>query len=527
MRVKTIETSSDNESSSLDNESSSLDNESSSSDSEYTSSSSNESQDKIADEGRMKTRSKTRRAETKSTPIVMIATCDVTKKKKKRMHDEEDSSEDNRKNVKKLLRLITGEGKKRGREKKSTAFVNVAYDAYTAEESEYYMDSRRHIRRKIAELEQRMRDLNESKIPLRFKVLLSEVDDKIKAVAIKKVDALYNLDGSSSEYYKILAWIEALCSLPISKYCSLPVDANSSKEHVRTFLWNVREQLNSTVYGHNQAKEQIIRLIAQWVINPNAKGMVIGIHGSCGVGKTTLVKDGICKVLNMPFAFLPLGGASDASFLEGHSYTYEGSTWGKIVDVLMKCKVSNPVLYFDELDKVSTSHKGDEIINKLIHLTDSSQNERFTDKYFYDVDIDLSRCLVIFSYNHEDQVNPILRDRMVRIRTEGYSLKDKKAIAKDFLIPKMLAEFSMKLGDISFSEDIIAYIVEYVEQEEGVRNLKRALHEIISSLNLLRLVSPEENVVAFPLEVTKQHVSDYVKSGTKAHAQTSCHMMYT
>ena len=98
--------------------------------------------------------------------------------------------------------------------------------------------------------------------------------------------------------------------------------------------------------------------------------------------KLPLVKEGLSKILNKPFSFIALGGASDGSFLEGHSFTYEGSVWGKIVNVLMESKCMNPVIYFDELDKVSDTQKGDEIINILIHLTDPAQNNQFNDKYY-------------------------------------------------------------------------------------------------------------------------------------------------
>ena len=120
-----------------------------------------------------------------------------------------------------------------------------------------------------------------------------------------------------------------------------------------------------------------------------------------------------------------MGGATDSSFLEGHSYTYEGSNWGKIVDILIQSKCMNPVIYFDELDKISGTPKGEEIIGILTHLTDTTQNSQFHDKYFSSLDFDLSKALFIFSYNDEDKINPILRDRMYRIETKGYKKKDK------------------------------------------------------------------------------------------------------
>ena len=134
---------------------------------------------------------------------------------------------------------------------------------------------------------------------------------------------------------------------------------------------------NTNVYGHKNSKEQIIRIIAQWVSNPSLKGNCIGIHGSPGVGKTKLIKDGLCKALDLPFVFIPFGGVNDSSYLTGHSFTYEGAIHGKIADSLMKANCMNPIIYFDELDKISDSYRGLEIINTLIHLTDSTQMIHF------------------------------------------------------------------------------------------------------------------------------------------------------
>ena len=113
--------------------------------------------------------------------------------------------------------------------------------------------------------------------------------------------------------------------------------------------------------------------------NPKSCGNVLAIQGPMGNGKTTLVKEGISKAIDRPFSFVALGGASDASFFYGHPYTYEGSHWGRIADILMTSKSMNPIIYFDELDKVSSTHKGDEIIHLLTHLTDPSQNNLFQD----------------------------------------------------------------------------------------------------------------------------------------------------
>ena len=185
---------------------------------------------------------------------------------------------------------------------------------------------------------------------------------------------------------------------------------------------------------------QIMQFVGQWITNPNAIGSAIAIKGPMGTGKTTLVKEGISKILGRDFAFIALGGATDSSFLEGHSYTYEGSSWGQIVEILIKSKTMNPVIYFDELDKISDTPKGEEIIGILTHLTDPSQNSQFHDKYFSEIDFDLSKCLFIFSYNDESKINPILKDRMYRIETKGYDSKQKTVISKNYLLPKIMEQ---------------------------------------------------------------------------------------
>ena len=248
---------------------------------------------------------------------------------------------------------------------------------------------------------------------------------------------------------------------------------------------------------------------------------------------TSLVKEGISKILNREFAFIPLGGATDSSYLEGHSYTYEGSTWGKIVDILIRSKSMNPVIYFDELDKISETPKGEEIIGILTHLTDTTQNSQFHDKYFAEIDFDLSKCLFIFSYNDPLKVNPILLDRMYKIKTTGYQVKDKIVIAKNYLIPKIRYEVNFKEGDIIIPDATLNYIIDnYTEKEDGVRNLKRCIEIIYKKLNLYRLVKPgttlfeKDNilVVEFPFTVTNDIVNNLIKKDESGLSKAAINM---
>jgi ATP-dependent Lon protease len=367
------------------------------------------------------------------------------------------------------------------------------------------------MRKKISETESRMIEMNNVTVPLRFKVLLSDMDDKVKAVAMKKVDTLAILDCGSA-FAKIKHWVDGLCSLPIGKYKKLPVEPTTSREEIGAFLESMKNKLDVSVHGHMEAKGHIIRLLAQWITNPSSKGLVIGIHGPPGIGKTELCKS-ICEVLDLPFAFVPLGGANDGAYLDGHSYTYEGSMWGKIADVLMKCNVMNPVLFFDELDKISESKKGEELVNLLIHLTDPTQNDRFNDKFFMDVELDLSRCLCIFSYNDDNKISPILRDRMVRVKTEGYSIKDKQAITYGHLLPGILKQFGFAPDAVTLEDDAVTRIIDIVEEEQGVRNLKRGLHDVVASINYDRFI--KKDAPDFPVKVRAEQVDGYVFTGRR------------
>lgn len=400
---------------------------------------------------------------------------------------------------------------KRGRVTRSPSPENTAYEMYDDLELSFYHGTTHEMRKKIALTESRILDMNDEATPLRFRVLLSDMDDKVKAVAMKKVDSLAMMDCGSA-YAKIRHWIDGICALPIGKYKKLPVEPESPRAQVGEFLEGMRMKLDKAVYGHAEAKGHIVRLLAQWITNPSSKGLVVGIHGPPGIGKTELCKS-VCEVLGLPFAFVPLGGANDGAYLDGHSYTYEGSMWGKLADVLMKCKVMNPVLFFDEVDKISESKKGEELVNLLIHLTDPTQNDRFNDKFFMDVELDLSRCLCIFSYNDETKISPILRDRMVRVRTEGYTVKDKQQIAKGHLLPGILKQFGLGSDAVSIDDSALARIVDVVEEEQGVRNLKRGIHDCVSYINYERLLGKPN--FDFPAKVTSDQVEEFVRTGLR------------
>ena len=357
--------------------------------------------------------------------------------------------------------------------------------------------------------------ITKTDVPLRFKILESDMDIKTKSIAITNVNKLNEMDVSTGEYYKMDKWINGLIKIPFGKYIHLPINNEHTSEEKREYLMKTQKILDKAIYGHEDAKMHILQVIGKWIRNPNSQGNVLGIQRPMGNGKTTLVKDGISSAIGRPFAFIALGGASDSAYFDGHSYTYEGSHWGRIIDILIDSKCMNPIIYFDELDKVSETYKGDEIIHLLTHLTDPSQNSLFQDNYFPGIHLDLSKALFIFSFNDELKIDRILKDRMYVINTKGFKPEDKISICRNYLLPELMETFLFKGDDLIISDETLLYIIDrYTGKEEGVRNLKRCLETIISKINIYNLSQngkeSEENVkmnfkikeFALPLTVT-------------------------
>lgn len=401
---------------------------------------------------------------------------------------------------------------------------------FTPEEKAYWRNLDEERKTEIMELQKSLKDKDLlGAMPMRFKFLTADIDSASKTLILAKLDQFQMMHEGSGEYFKLRNWLQSAARIPFGKYFPLPVTPSDPAPKIAGFLQDVHRTLDRKVYGHMETKNQILRILAQWIANPNSKGHVIGIQGFPGTGKTSLVKDGVCKALGLPFGFVALGGAADGSFLEGHSFTYEGSTYGKIAEILMKTQCMNPVLFFDELDKVSGTRRGDEVIGILTHLTDSTQNERFQDRYFGEIELNLSKSLIVFSYNDESLINPILKDRMITIRVKGYTTQDKLCIARDYLIPDILEQYKMTKEDVVFPTDVVEYIITKVNDEEGVRNLKRGIESIVSWINMHRYIPPEDGKkIEFPITITEEHVRQYLRpeDDSKKISKDILNMMY-
>jgi len=411
------------------------------------------------------------------------------------------------------------------KQKNMRIFKKIVRDKNTMNDFSFYEKLEIEEQKKIIKELREINKITRVEKPYRMTLLESEIPTTFKGAAMKKINSLRYMEPGSGEFYKIKNWVDTFMRIPFNKFNSLPISIEDGVEKCHDFMENAKNILDSAVYGLNDAKMQIMQMLGQLVTNPKSIGTAIAINGPPGTGKTSLVKEGISKILDRPFAFIALGGATDSSFLEGHSYTYEGSMWGKIVQILIDSKCMNPVIYFDELDKISDTPRGEEITGILTHLTDTSQNSQFHDKYFAEINFDLSKCLFIFSYNDESKVNPILKDRMYRIQTKGYNVKQKTIISNSYLLPKIREQVKFNEGDIIIPEETVHYIIDkFCNKEDGVRNLKRGLEIIHTKLNLYRLMKPGSNLfeedmslkVEFPFTITKNIVDKLIKTDTES-----------
>lgn len=311
------------------------------------------------------------------------------------------------------------------------------------------------------------------KVPIRFRVLYSKLPNKYD---------ILNRITSSCDSGKLETWVQSALNLPIGRLASPPSTLSSD---IESFLLDTREKMNRFVYGQNEAKDEILRLLCQWISSGALNSFAIALEGPPGIGKTTFAKNVIANVMNRPFNFISLGGATDAAYLLGHSFTYEGAIPGRISEALRVSKVMNPCFYFDELDKISKTAKGDEISNILVHLTDKEQNSEFSDRYFNGIKMDLSQSLFVFSYNNPRDINPVLLDRINVVKLKSPTIQDKIGIAKEHLVPRALKASAFKSNDIVLEDNILEYIINNYTDEEGVRNLDKCICKLISTIAVL------------------------------------------
>jgi hypothetical protein len=393
------------------------------------------------------------------------------------------------------------------------------------------------------EIVKHLNDINEHMKSGIAKDILNVIQQKKNKELIQIISAIQNITkntiysitkqrGKKENVQEIVMFVESIENQDIIYDVSNVINATKVQKirndmlslkskilNVESEITSIRKILDKSIHGHTYAKNQILKIIGQWM-NGTQSGYCFGFEGSPGIGKTSLAKKGLSNCLidvdgkSRPFAFIALGGSSNGSTLEGHSYTYVNSLWGRIVDILMETKCMNPIIYIDELDKVSKTEHGKEIIGILTHLIDTTQNDCFQDKYYSGINLDLSKALFIFSYNDPDNIDRILLDRIHRIHFDNLSMDEKIIIVKEHLLP----EINEKMGfhdTVVLPDDTIEYIIESYTVEPGIRKLKEIIFDLHGEINL-ELLSCSADTIEIPINIKADDLeSKYLKKYSK------------
>ncbi len=307
----------------------------------------------------------------------------------------------------------------------------------------------------------------------------------------KELKKLERLNPQSPDYSTQYSYLDTMLNLPWNEY---------TKDNFN--LKKVEAKLNHDHYGLEIVKDRILEHLSVLKLRGDLKAPIICLYGPPGVGKTSLGRS-IAEALNRKYERISLGGLHDEAEIRGHRRTYIGAMPGRIIEAMMKCNSSNPVIVLDEIDKVGQDFKGDPA-SALLEVLDPEQNGHFHDNYL-DVDYDLSKVLFIATANNLGTISKPLLDRMEVIEINSYIPEEKIEIARKHLVPKQLEENGFEKKEITFPKATISKIIDGYTRESGVRELEKKIAKVLRKVARKKAVGED-----YPKSIDVASLKDYL-----------------
>jgi ATP-dependent Lon protease len=361
-------------------------------------------------------------------------------------------------------------------------------------QKEYYLNEKiKAIHQELGRKDDRADEVEE----LREKIETAELPETVKEKAEQELKRLEAMPPVSAEATVSRNYIDWLVGVPWKK---------KSRENKN--LKKAQKILDEDHFGLDEIKERVLEFLAVRQLTDQTQSSILCFVGPPGVGKSSLAKS-IARAMGREFVRLSLGGVRDEAEIRGHRRTYIGAFPGQIVQMMKKAGTVNPLFLLDEIDKMAMDFRGDPSA-ALLEVLDPEQNDSFVDHYL-DVEYDLSKVMFIATANVAHTIPPALQDRMETIQLTGYTLSEKLAIAKGFLLPKQLEQHGLKKKSVTFEEEAVKSLIEGYTREAGVRNLEREIAKVCRKV-ARKIV---ESKKAGKIEINADSLSEYL--GKKRH----------